>query len=64
MNAITRLILRHVVSGNVELTPRLLDVLKELDQDQSGGTAPKYSTKASDNSREQFKAKRPTEKIT
>ena len=31
MNSITRLILRRVVSGNIKLTPRLLQVLKEFD---------------------------------
>ena len=40
MKAITRLILRRVVSGNVKLTPRLLQVLKELDQDQSDANKP------------------------
>jgi tetratricopeptide (TPR) repeat protein len=34
MNSITRLILRRVISGNVALTPHVLKVLKECDQEQ------------------------------
>ena len=42
MNPITRLILRHVVSGKVKLTPRLLKVLRELDRDQIPGRRPEH----------------------
>jgi len=34
MKTITHLILRRVASGKIKLTPRLLQVLKELEQDQ------------------------------
>jgi uncharacterized protein YdbL (DUF1318 family) len=45
MNSITRLILRRVVSGNVKLTPRLFEVLNELDQDQSDTGTPEKTGK-------------------
>lgn len=47
MNSITRLILRRVVSGNVTLTPRVLKVLKEFDQDQPDADKPTDSAKKS-----------------
>lgn len=34
MNSITRLILRHVVSGKVKLTPRLFEEMKRIEQNQ------------------------------
>ena len=43
MNSITRLILRRVASGNVQLTPRLLQVLKELNQTHPQAESPEAS---------------------
>ena len=34
MNSITRLILRHVVSGKINLTPRLFQEMKKIEQNQ------------------------------
>jgi hypothetical protein len=45
MNSITRLILRRVVSGNVTLTPHVLKVLREFDQDHPDADKPKDSAK-------------------
>jgi hypothetical protein len=47
MNSITRLILRRVVSGNVTLTPHVLKVLKEFDQDHPDADKPADSAKES-----------------
>jgi len=41
MNSITRLILRHVVSGKVQLTPQLIQELKKIEQDQLEVAPPK-----------------------
>jgi hypothetical protein len=40
MNSITRLILRHVVSGKVKLTPQLLQELKKIELNQPGAETP------------------------
>jgi tetratricopeptide (TPR) repeat protein len=40
MKPITRMILRRLVSGGIELTPQLFDVLKELEQDQPSVAGP------------------------
>jgi len=39
MNSITRLILRHVVSGKVTLTPQVIKVLKEINQEDPNNRA-------------------------
>jgi hypothetical protein len=43
MNSITRLILRRVISGNIALTPHVLKVLKECDQEHPEAGPPKDS---------------------
>ena len=47
MNSITRLILRRVISENLPLTPQVLQVLKECDQDHSDADTPTRTTNES-----------------
>ena len=53
MNSITRLILRHVASGKVKLTPRLIQDLKKIEQDQPAVAQPRASVNESSSTPEQ-----------
>jgi len=47
MNSITHLILRHVVSGKVQLTPQLLQELIKIEQNQPDVNSPRALVKES-----------------
>jgi hypothetical protein len=54
MKTTIRFILRHVVSGDVQLTPRLLVVLNELNQDQPATAAAKKPEHVSERAAKQL----------
>lgn len=54
MNSITRLILRHVVSGKVKLTPGLIEDLKRIERNQPEVAPPRASANESSSAPEQF----------